>query len=172
MIERGGRIMSFRWTDPRSPDFPDRVRLLRILAELGARQLGVRAWTLQALKAAGLTDARNRGAVAAAILRYAHRTMVWAREIDEQFVRPDITIDMGGGDCDDLAMLVYAALRSVGVPPEHLEFRFLRNGDSWFHVWIVVFLERHGWYHLEPSIAGIAPGASPLPLVQRARAMV
>lgn len=163
----------YRWSGGDQPSLSDRVILLRVFGEIGARLPAVRAWTFDALHAAGLHDARNRAAVAAAILKHAHRTMVWAREIDEQFYRPDRTIEMGGGDCDDLAMLVYAALRSVGVPPEHLEYRFIRDNGAWTHVWTAVYLVSGlRWAHLEPSVFGYPAGASPLPLVRRLRRIV
>lgn len=164
--------MVLRWSEG-APDLADRVRLLRVLGEIGARLPAVRQWAFSALRAAGLHDARDRRRTAAAVLAYAHRTMVWAREIDEQFYRPDRTIAMGGGDCDDLAMLVYAALRALGVPTEHLEFRFLQDSGAWVHVWTAVYLvSARTWWHLEPSVFGYPAGVSPLPLVRRLRRLV
>ena len=43
----------------------------------------------------------------------AHR---YAREPGEQFAGPDAVIRQGGGDCDDLTILVGALLRAIGIP--------------------------------------------------------
>lgn len=163
----------FHWPGGGSPGFADRVRLLRIFGEIGARMPRVRAYALRVLRAAGLHDARNVRAAATAILEAVQRDHVWAREIGEQFFRPDRTLEAGGGDCDDLAMLVFACLRAIGVEPEHIEFRFIRDGDRWTHVWVVVFLPSlRTWFHLEPSVYGMRAGQSPVPLVRRMRGLV
>lgn len=163
----------FHWPGGGAPGFADRVRLLRIFGEIGARMPRVRAYALRVLHEAGLHDARNVRAAATAILRAVQRDHVWAREIGEQFFRPDRTLEARGGDCDCLAMLVYACLRAIGVDPEHIEFRFIRDGDRWTHVWVVVFLPSLStWFHLEPSVYGMQAGQSPVPLVRRMRRIV
>ena len=155
------------------PGFKDRVRLLRILGELGARQWPVRRFAIQALRSPRLPDSRDRERSAVAALDHARRNLSWTREIDEVFVQPDHTLEAGGGDCDDLAMLLYAMLRNLGFSTPEVEFAFLRDGANWTHVWPRVWLPRpRRWFHLEPSLNTVPPGTSPLAAARARRRIV
>lgn len=162
-----GPVM-FRWSPRTAPGWNDRVRLLRIFGEIGARLPSVRAFALQALRAAGRPNSRNRRLAANAALAYVRQRLVWSPEVDEQFWRPDRTLEAGGGDCDDLSSLLYAVLRNYGVPPEDLEFAFIRDWGVYKHVWPKVYLPPvRQWYPLEPSLSTLPPGRSPMEVIGR-----
>lgn len=66
----------------------------------------------------------------------------------ETLQRPDVTVDLGHGDCDDHAALVAALGESVGYPAR---FVAIGSGSDYEHVFAELFLPELGWLSVETT---------------------
>ena len=65
----------------------------------------------------------------------------------ETLQRPDVTISLGHGDCDDQSTLVASLAETIGLPS-----RFVAVGGNEFeHVFAEVFLPGDGWVSVETT---------------------
>ena len=61
-------------------------------------------------------DGRRAGPLAGAVQDWVRRTVRYCREAPERICAPWVTVCMGFGDCDDMAVLVASLLRAARVP--------------------------------------------------------
>lgn len=103
------------------------ARLLVELAQEDAADPTVRAWALQILTATARAIGEPLGptlspalrdAVAEAIHANVQAQIKFVHEPEETFQGADVTIELGAGDCDDHARLVYALAEALGIPAE------------------------------------------------------
>lgn len=66
----------------------------------------------------------------------------------ETLQRPDVTIVLGHGDCDDQATLVAALSEAVGYPAR---FVAIGSNDDYEHVYAEVFIPEVGWMTVETT---------------------
>ncbi len=76
----------------------------------------------------------------------------------DQWLFPDETLSLGGGDCEDLAFLLAALLGASGISPECIRLALGKiidhsdpeNPRSWSHAWVMYQRENSAWQILEP----------------------
>lgn len=77
------------------------------------------------------------------------------------FATPKYTLLAGGGDCDDMVILMGAMHRLAGF--DHVAARIVStNGRYWEHVYLLVGYPKTGqprtWVALDPTVKGAVPG--------------
>jgi hypothetical protein len=82
----------------------------------------------------------------------------WAARRFDEWLFPEETLALGGGDCEDLAFLLASLLESSGISPYCLRVALgsvIKHTDSekterWDHAWVVYQNEGGAWEILEP----------------------
>lgn len=76
------------------------------------------------------------------------------------FCTAEYTLRAGGGDCDDMTILLASLLKSVGF--EGVAARVVSTtGQKWEHVYALVGIPKDPpkrWFALDPTVAGVVPG--------------
>jgi transglutaminase-like putative cysteine protease len=104
----------------------------------------------------GLSDMRNNDAIADAIYDYIISHDVYAHDPVgiERLQTPDVTIQAGAGDCEDMAILSAVLLESVGVPTR---IRLIgETPDTFSHIFIQ-YKSGGQWKSFDPTLA-LYPG--------------
>lgn len=81
-----------------------------------------------------------------------------AKDGDQSYIRdPDLILARGTGTCLDYAVLTAAMLRSQGIPTK-IVYGDVRQGESVFHAWNMVYTSSRGWFRVDVTFAdhGIA----------------
>lgn len=80
----------------------------------------------------------------------------------ERVAMPEVTLEIGQGDCDDKATLLAALLESIGHPARFVALAF--NGQGFSHVLVETAVSNGAWMPLETIIqrpAGWYPEGNP-----------
>lgn len=94
-----------------------------------------------------------------AIIRsFAKLRYIRSKRSFDQWLFPDETLALGGGDCEDLAFLLAALLLASGISGDCIRLalgRIVDHGDpesprEWSHAWVVYQRENSAWQILEP----------------------
>jgi transglutaminase-like putative cysteine protease len=113
-----------------------KVLLMRQLMRAHGARPELRELAFRILRAHGVASRDQAGMVRALqVWTQAHR---YAREPGEQFAGPDAVVRQGGGDCDDLTILLGALLESLGIPTkiEVLGWRDPKGRMVYRHVYL------------------------------------
>ncbi len=94
--------------------------------------------------------------VAAYLSRFSYR---WSGRRFDQWLFPEETLALNGGDCEDLAFLAAALLDASGISPYCIRVAlgtvrsYLESGktESWDHAWVVCQNESGAWEIVEPA---------------------
>jgi 8-oxo-dGTP pyrophosphatase MutT (NUDIX family) len=107
---------------------------------------------------------------AAALLRWVQENIYYVNEPDERLQDPFYTLKVKYGDCDDLAILVYALARSVRLPAKLVISGTTKNGRKvryhhgdrnfdrrvdWSHIYLMIGDRPYGepkWSYAEPTL--------------------
>jgi len=107
---------------------------------------------------------------AAALLRWVQKNIYYVNEPDERLQDPFYTLKVKYGDCDDLAILVYALARSVRLPARLVISGTTKNGRKvryhhgdrnfdrrvdWSHIYLMIGDRPYGeprWSYAEPTL--------------------
>lgn len=105
-----------------------------------------------------------------ALLRWVQRNIYYVNEPDERLQDPFYTLKVKYGDCDDLAILVYALARSVRLPAKlvisgttksgkkvryHHGDRNFDRSVNWSHIYLMIGDRPYGepkWFYAEPTL--------------------
>lgn len=117
------------------------------LALEGSQSLPVRTLAMELTRGLPQKDYRRE---ACTLLRYCRDRIRYVRDIYsvEVLQTPDITVQVGGGDCDDKSILLAALLASIGHRARFIAIAFLPGQYS--HVWVQAFIDGE-WLDLEPT---------------------
>ncbi|MBZ5497445.1 MAG: hypothetical protein LAP85_13675 [Acidobacteriia bacterium] len=93
--------------------------------------------------------------VAAYMSRFHYR---WSPRRFDQWLFPEETLALGGGDCEDLAFLLAALLEASGISPYCLRVALgtvvnhtgPQKTERWDHAWVIYQNEGGAWELLEP----------------------
>jgi Transglutaminase-like superfamily len=78
----------------------------------------------------------------------------------DRWGRPSHTLERGGGDCDDLAILAASFCRAMNVPMALVVGRVCNRRTCEGHAW-VEGQDEHGWFLLEATNGSITRGLLP-----------
>ncbi len=78
----------------------------------------------------------------------------------DRWCPPSKTLHVGGGDCDDFAILAVSILRAGGVEASVIAGKLHEGGRAGGHAWVEGYDER-GWFLLEATQGVLVRGARP-----------
>jgi transglutaminase-like putative cysteine protease len=146
-------IEDFAQTHPFAYAAEDRPGLARFIAPLSpSRELD--RWAARFLREDGSADTRELLVDMTQTLR---RTFKHVARHEKGTQDPIRTLTLGSGSCRDLAMLMIAALRSLGIAARFVS-GYLRLADDDdriaggnTHAWVQVYVPGPGWIDFDPS---------------------
>lgn len=116
------------------------IELVKSMAWIAKSQPEIKNTAVNILDEFGITSGRNKAQVALSLARWVGQNIKyvydpWGTEILQT---PQVTLEYGYGDCDDMSLLLAALLMSVGIEtrfrvvgrrhPEHIFVEALVNG--------------------------------------------
>lgn len=170
----------------RKMSHPQRIAVLRQLAEEHARDPRMAVFTTGILQGAGVPPRDGPGA-AAALLRFVQDNIYYANEPDERLQSPWRTLEWKTGDCDDEALLLSTLAGSIALPNRFVLIGRLRSNGKlvrwvegtpmpsgwrtgksvdWFHVYLAMgwpfgaAVQDQHWAEAEPTLRGAPLGYS------------
>lgn len=148
---------------------PKKLDVISRIAEQGGRDPQLATIAVNIFRECNVAPRDYRGQ-AAAILKWVQRNIYYVNEPDERLQDPFYTLKVKYGDCDDMAILVYALARSVrlparlvisGVTKSGKKVRY-RQGDpsfdrsvAWSHIYLMIGDRPYGqpeWTYAEPTL--------------------
>jgi transglutaminase-like putative cysteine protease len=148
---------------------PKKLDVMSRLAEQAGRDPRLATIAVDIFRAAGVQPRDYRGQ-AAALLRWVQHNIYYVNEPDERLQEPTYTLRVKYGDCDDMAVLLYALCRSVRLPCKyvisgtdrrgrkvryHQGDRHYPRGVAWAHVYCAIGDRPYGepqWIYAEPTM--------------------
>jgi transglutaminase-like putative cysteine protease len=138
------------------------VDAMRRLVEQGARDPYVRAAVIRHLRSSAVGD-HNVDAQVRAWFSYVRDRILFVNDPTggEWLQAARVTLDVGGGDCDDRAILLAAGLKSIGVPVQFKIVAVDPNRSATFsHVYVVANV-RGRWVPLDATYQDNTVGTEP-----------
>ena len=156
----------------KNQDDPTRIDALRHIALQAGRDPRIAKLAVDICKAAGIPP-RQYEKQAAAMLAWVQGSIYYANESGERLQDPLVTLEVGHGDCDDMAILLAALYESMRLP-----WRYVLSGKqgkgmvrwiegtpkkraSWSHIYVVVgwppYVPKR-WAYAEPTLQGVPLG--------------
>ncbi len=150
---------------------PKKMDVISKIAENAARDPRMATVAVNILRAANVRPRDYKGQ-AAAILKWVQTptNIYYVNEPDERLQDPFYTLRVKLGDCDDLAILVYALARSIrlparlvisGVDRQGKKRRYIQGDPNyprdvqWSHIYLQIGDRPYGtpkWYFAEPTL--------------------
>lgn len=164
-----------RWKDG---DDRGRVAALRQIAVEAGREPQMATHAVQILRAAGAPP-RGYEKQAAALLRYVQERIYYVNEPGERLQDPFYTLQVGYGDCDDMALLLAALAESLRMPwrfaisgtamgpggrprmVRWVEGEPYPGGVKWSHIYVRLgwpAFQPRTWASAEPTLRGVPLG--------------
>ena len=156
----------------KNQDDPTRIAALRQIALKGGRDPRIAKLAVDICKSAGIPP-RQYEKQAEAMLAWVQGSIYYANESGERLQDPLVTLEVGHGDCDDMAILLAALYESMRLP-----WRYVLSGKrgkemvrwiegtpkkraSWSHIYVVVgwppYVPKR-WAYAEPTLQGVPLG--------------
>lgn len=138
------------------------VAEMRRLITEGARDPIVRQAVISVLRSSRVGD-HNVDAQALAWFAYV-RAILFVNDPDgtEWLQSARVTLQHGGGDCDDRAILMAAGLKSIGIPVRLVVVALDPNrGGTFSHVYVEAMLPARGWIAADPTYQSNTLGMEP-----------
>ena len=150
---------------------PKKMDVISKIAENAGRDPRMATVAVGILREAGVKPRDYKGQ-AAAILKWVQdpKNCFYVNEPDERLQDPFYTLKVKYGDCDDMAILVYALARSIRLPARLVisgidkrgkKVRYVQGdkhyppGVSWAHIYLQIGDRPYGqpvWYFAEPTL--------------------
>jgi len=148
---------------------PERVALIARIGEQAGVDPRLATLAVDIFRAADVQPRDYRGQ-AAALLAWVQKNIYYVNEPDERLQDPDYTLKVRYGDCDDMAILLYALARSVRLPVRpvisgrdgrgklhryHHGDKSIQKGVGWAHIYLQICLDPYGngpWVYAEPTL--------------------
>jgi len=145
-----------------------KMAVMRQIVEQYGRDPRITEKTMQIIRQAGVQP-RDYVGQAAAILAWVQNNIYYVNEPGERLQAPLLTLKIGYGDCDDLAMLCNAMFDSIrldyryvicGKTPDGRLVRYVEGEDylpqaDWVHIYTMVGdkpFTPTNWYYVEPTM--------------------
>ena len=138
------------------------LEAMRRLVDTGSRDPYVRAVVIRHLRSSAVGD-HNYDAQVTAWFRYVRDRILFVNDPagTEWVQSPRVTLDVGGGDCDDRAVLLAAGLKSIGIPVQFKVVAVDRARPGTFsHVYVVANV-RGRWVSLDATYQDNTVGTEP-----------
>ncbi len=161
-LRKGGRRIVVSFEEP-YPGMQQTVVIIEQIIEAYRDQPFVRQMALKLTAGiaknprTGLPDMRNNDGIADAIYDYIISHKIYAHDPTgvERIQTPDVTIQSGAGDCEDMAILSAVLLESVGVPTR---IRLIGEQPHHFsHIYVQYQSSAGRWKSFDPTLA-LYPG--------------
>jgi transglutaminase-like putative cysteine protease len=150
---------------------PKKMDVISKIAETSARDPRIATFAVKILREAGVKP-REYKKQAAALLAWVQnpKNFYYVNEPDERLQEPLYSLKVRYGDCDDVAILVYALARSIrlparlvisGVDKRGKKVRYIQgdkhypSGVDWAHIYLQIGDRPYGdpvWYFAEPTL--------------------
>ena len=148
---------------------PKKLDVISRIAEQGGRDPQLATIAVNIFRECNVAPRDYRGQ-AAAILKWVQRNIYYVNEPDERLQDPFYTLKVRYGDCDDMAILVYALARSVRLPARLVISGVTKNGTKvryrqgdpsfdrsvdWSHIYLMIGDRPYGqpeWMYAEPTL--------------------
>jgi transglutaminase-like putative cysteine protease len=147
-------IQDFARTHPFAYAAEDRAGLARFITPL-SRSPELGRWAARFLRADGSADTRE---LLVGMTQTIRRTFKHRARHEKGTQDPIRTLELGSGSCRDLAMLMIAALRSLGIAARFVSgyLRLADDDDDSLsggntHAWVQVYVPGPGWIDFDPS---------------------
>ncbi len=124
-------------------NFGDEAGSLRKMVDHCSADLALKEFTLGVLRAAG-AGSRQEFDQALAIGEWAQRNIFYVHETRETFQRPETTLRLKAGDCDDFAILIASCLGTIGI---RNKLCILNINGKWAHIFPVAVVVQSGESH-------------------------
>ena len=154
---------------------PKKLDVLARLAEQSGRDPALATLAVQIFRSYGVQPRDYKGQ-AAALLRWVQNNIYYVNEPDERLQEPKYTLRVRYGDCDDMAILLYALARSVRLPAQFVISGVDKQGRKrryhqidkhfppnvrWGHIYIAIGDQPYGeptWWYAEPTLKNVPLG--------------
>jgi transglutaminase-like putative cysteine protease len=154
---------------------PKKLDVLARLAEQSGRDPALATLAVQIFRSYGVQPRDYKGQ-AAALLRWVQTNIYYVNEPDERLQEPKYTLRVRYGDCDDMAILLYALARSVRLPAQFVISGVDKQGRKrryhqidkhfppnvrWGHIYIAIGDQPYGeptWWYAEPTLKNVPLG--------------
>jgi hypothetical protein len=154
---------------------PKKLDVLARLAETAGRDPALATLAVQIFRQYGVQPRDYKGQ-AAALLKWVQNNIYYVNEPDERLQEPKYTLRVMYGDCDDMAILLYALARSVRLPAQFVisgvdgkgkKRRYCQidkhfpSGVRWSHIYIAIGDRPYGdptWWFAEPTLKNVPLG--------------
>jgi hypothetical protein len=126
-------------------NFADEASELRRLVNRYSGDLALKEKTLEIIRAAGAAS-RHELDQALAIGEWVQRSIYYVHEGRETFQRPETTLRLEAGDCDDFTLLICSMLGTVGIREKMC---ILKINGKWAHIFpVAVVIQDHQAHRL------------------------
>ena len=170
-VQMGAQVFEIR--DWYKKSDPNRIKLLRQVAETGAQNPRVAELAVRIFRSRGVQP-REYERQAAALLDWIQKNVYYVNETGEKLQSVEYTLEKRQGDCDDLAITLAAMAESVRLP-----WRFVLSGNTksgqlvrwiegtpikaarWTHIYLVIGwppYQPKTWKYAEPTLRGVKLG--------------
>jgi len=149
---------------------PKKLDVLTRLSDAYGHDPRLATLAVTIFRQAGVEPRDYRGQ-AASLLKWVQTNIYYVNEPDERLQTPDYTLRVRYGDCDDMAILLFALARSVrlpvkfvisGVEPRNGKKHRYHYGDAkfprginWSHIYLAIGDRPYGepmWMYAEPTL--------------------
>jgi hypothetical protein len=148
---------------------PKKLAVISKIAEQYGRDPRLATLAVDIFRKAGI-EPRDYKGQAAALLKWVQDNIYYVNEPDERLQEPTYTLRVRYGDCDDMAILLYAMARSVRLPARLVISGRSRSGRkmryhqgeanyprdvSWSHIYLQIGDRPYGtpqWIYAEPTM--------------------
>jgi transglutaminase-like putative cysteine protease len=150
---RAADVEDFARTYPFAYGAEDRPGLARLIAPLSAHPR-LNRWTARFLREDGSADTRD---LLIDMTQTINRSFKHVARHEKGIQEPARTLKLASGSCRDLAMLMIAALRSLGIATRFVSgYLHLADDDDRVtggntHAWVQVYVPGPGWIDFDPS---------------------
>lgn len=124
-------------------NFGDEAAALRKMVNHCTADIALKEFTLGVIRAAG-AGSRQEYAQALAIGEWAQQNLYYVHEGRETFQRPETTLRLKAGDCDDFTILIASMLGTVGI---RNKLCILKINGRWAHIFPIAVVVQSGESH-------------------------
>jgi hypothetical protein len=124
-------------------NFADEAATLRKLVNHYAGDVALKQFVVDVFRAAGVAPKDEYGQ-ALAIAEWVQKNIYYVHEGKETFQRPETTLRLRSGDCDDFALLISSCLANVQIREK---LCILKINGRWAHIFPVAVVRDAGELH-------------------------
>jgi hypothetical protein len=128
--------LAFTSTGVKFKNFSDEAASLRKMVEHCTADMALKEFTLGVIRAAGAQPKHERDQ-ALAIGEWVQDNIYYVHEGRETFQRPETTLRLRAGDCDDFSVLIASMLGTIGI---RNKLCILKINGRWAHIFPIALV--------------------------------